>query len=338
MKISKIYSTRKSNSEVYSDLIYEWEDDFSKNLNVSIYSYKKNTERLIRGIFYMFYKLKVVSMFNRIFSWNSRKTFTLVFELYPRRYYSFQVSSNKIPYIIDFDFRVNLDLFNAVYKNCELVLVSSLEAYNFLKSNECTLNIAHLPLSISDRHKIDASSITKKEFDLIVTRPNMVFMKYLELFAQEHPGFEYIIRKWEENAFYKNNVYYSNKRGILGEFSDRTSYFNLLKKTKIALYATPGYDEISKRFMNHVTPSLFEFISAGCRIIARYPPNKETEYFNLNKISPSVQDYAEFEGLLISYLNDNSTDYLDNSSEFLRNIYTSRQVTNLNYILTHLRK
>jgi hypothetical protein len=333
MKISKIYSTRNSNSEVYSHLIYEWEDDYSKFLKIPIYSFNFKKDKLLRYFFKICQKFKLGGIIQKIDSLRKPKSFSLIFELYPRNYFSFQVFSNKVPHIIDFDYNVDLESFYKIYKNCKLVLISSLEAYNYLKTNNCPLNIAHLPLSLSNNHKLSLKSTQDKEIDLIVVRSNKVFMEYLDKFSKENPNFEYVERRWEGSQLYKNNVYYSNKRGVLGEFSDRNAYLDLLKTSKVALYATPGFDDSSKRFMNHVTPSLFEFISAGCQIIARYPKNFETDFFNLNKISPSVASYEEFNKLLTCCISNGNIDYLKESELFLETVYAKSQVEKLKEIL-----
>lgn len=333
MQISKIYSNRKTNSEVYSDLIYEWEDDLSNKLNISITSYSSKKARIIRGIFRLLRYLKLNTAFQKLDSLRSTKLMTFVFEIHPRSSFSFQVFSNKVPYIIDFDLDVNLDVFYSVYKNCKLILISSLEAFIYLKNKNCPLNIAHLPLSISDRYKIDFDLKTNKEFDVIVARSDKVFMEYLNTFSLEYPDFEYVVRKWEGNQLYKKNIYVSNKKGILGEFSDRKSYITLLKKAKVALYATPGFDENSERFMHHITPSLFEFVTSGCRIMARYPNNAETEYFKLEELSPPIESYDQFKESLSFFLEDKSNEYLKTSQNFLQNINTSNQITKLELIL-----
>lgn len=333
MQLSNIYSIRKTNSEVYSDLIYEWEDDLSKSLNISITSYSSRKVRIIRGIFRLLRYLKLNDVFQRLDSLRSPKLLTFVYEIRPRSSFSFQVFSNKVPYIIDFDLDVNLEVFYSVYKNCKIILISSLEAFLYLKNKNCPLNIAHLPLSISDRHVIDLYSLNNKEFDVIVARSDKVFMEYLKKFSEEHPNFEYVVRTWAGNQLYKNNVYISNKRGILGEFSDRKSYFSLLKKAKVALYATPGFDENSKRFMHHITPSLFEFVSSGCRIIARYPQNAEIEQFNLKELSQSIETYDQFRKALTLLLEDKSSHYLKVSQDFLQKITTTNQIANLKSIL-----
>lgn len=335
MKISKIYSTRNSNAEVYSHLIYEWEDDYAKLLKIPIYSFGYLKDKILRYFFKVCQKFKLGGLIQKIESIRKPKSFSLIFELYPRDYFSFQVFSNKIPHIIDFDYNVDLERFYKVYKNCKLILISNLEAYNLLKVNNCPLNIVHLPLSLSDNHKLNVRSVKDKEIDLIVVRSNKVFKDFLEKFAKENPDFEYVERRWEDGRLYKSNVYYSNKRGVLGEYSGRDSYLDLLKNSKVALYSTPGFDDNSERFMNHVTPSLFEFIVSGCRIIARYPNNSETDFFDLQKISPSVTSYEDFEKMLSLYITDNSLDYLENSESFLKNVYTKCQVEKLKLIINN---
>lgn len=332
MKLKKIYSTRNHNSAVYSDLVYEWEDIFAETLSIPIYSYKK--ESTIRHIFFKPVSILCLSrLIQCIDRMRKPKKYTLVLELHPRPYFSFQVACDKIPYIIDFDNEVDIGNFYSVYRNAKLVLISSLQAYYYLKEHDCPLNIAHLPLSLSDKHISAKVPREKKEFDVIVTRQNKTLMKYLEIFAGKHSDFEYVLRQWDGAAIYSKNIYLSNKRGILGEYSDRKSYFCLLGKARVALYATPGIDEENNRFMNHVTPSLFEFLSAGCKVIARYPNNKETEYFCLGGIVPSVDSYNEFEELLTRYIVGSFSERDANIDLFLDTVRTSQRAIQLNTIL-----
>lgn len=334
MIIENIYSDRRSYTEVYSDLIYEWEEDFSNQLKVPIVSYSKWHNKFLNGMTKIIDKFRVLTIIQHLDKIKKPKKYTLIFNLCPTKRFSYRTSSNKIPYIIDFDFRVDLSAFYSNYKNCALVLISSLESYNYLIKNKCPLKIKHLPLSISDRYKLYKDDNTRK-YDAIIARPNRVFMNYIERYASDHPSFEYVIRKWEGSAMYKGNVYYSNKKGAIGEFSDRAAYFELLKNTKVALYATPGLDEPNKRFMNHVTPSLFEYISSGCRIIARYADNAETASFNLKSFVPSVDSYEAFSEQLTSYINSNSTDYLQESEKYLQSVYTSDQITKFKSIINN---
>lgn len=332
MKIKNIYSTRKSNSEVYSDLIYEWEDSISQELGVPIYS----SQKILAKISYITYKMiskiglsNVFQSVNRLFK---PKTHTLIYHLFPVTEFGFKVFSDKIPYLIDFDKNVDIKNFSEVYKNCKLILVSSLNAFNLLKAGNCPLNIVHLPLGLSNKYEL-WNNYESKKYDAIFVRKNKVLQEYAERYATSNPNFNYIYRTWAGNDMYRNNVYVSNIDGVLGEFSDRTEYINLLRNSKIALYSTPGADEVDSRFINHVTPSLFEFIVNGCRIVARYPANAETDSFNLSNISESMDTYEMFEKTLSDHLNDKTGNYLIKSENFLNNVYMSQRIIDLKEIL-----
>ena len=331
MKIKNIYSTRKSNSYVFSDLIYEWEDSISQELGVPIYSSNKVFAKISSLGYKMIFKIGLSNMLqsaNRLFK---PKSYTLIYHLFPVKEFGFKVFSNKVPYLIDFDKTVNIKDFSEIYKNCKLILVSSLNAYNLLKAGNCPLNIVHLPLGLSNKHKLCKNE--DKKYDAIFVRKNKILQEYAERYAASHPNFNYVYRTWPGNNMYTDNVYVSNLDGVLGEYSNRDEYINLLQSSKIAFYSTPGADEIDSKFINHVTPSLFEFIVNGCRILARYPANEETDSFNLQYISESMDTYEIFEKELNEYLDDKSNNYLTKSENFLNDVYMSKRIEELEKIL-----
>ena len=160
MRITSILSKRASNDKVYSDLIYEWEDDYAKKLNACIKSYGKNCSRLINLFFLIIQKIRLDSLAKKIDKKiNGKKEKTLVFTLYPSTFFSVYTSSNKIPFIIDFDYGVNLETFYKVYSNCELVIISSRVAYEYLIEKRCPLSIKHVPLSIKSDLNVDRIDI-----------------------------------------------------------------------------------------------------------------------------------------------------------------------------------
>lgn len=310
MEIKRILSTRSSNSMVYSDLIYEWEDDFSQELSIPIYS----NGNLVESLLFRFYMLcayihleSFLQLIDRCFS--SKKKI-LCFTLYPSKFFSYRTSANKIPFIVDFDYNVDLNDFYRIYRNCALVIISSRVAFEYLKEKGCPLNIAHVPLSLKSNLQIPYVNYRRRKYDIFVARQNEVLMQYLSTYIEKYPKTEYVIRKWEDNKLYSCNAYYSNLRGRLGEFSDRSSYFNLLSECRVAFYSTPGCDNKAKRFMNHVTPSLLEYLTAGCKIVARYQINPDTLYYNFPNNFENMQTYAEFESLLNKYLNSD-WDHID---------------------------
>lgn len=313
MKIKKILSTRDSNSKVYSDLIYEWEDDYSSSLNARIYSHSYNQERIFSAFYRVAKAIKVLPILQKIDSLRKSKAKTLVFTLYPQKSYSYRCSSNKIPFIIDFDFGVDLKNFYNSYRNCEIVIISSRVAYEYLIANKCPLNIKHVPLSIKSNLNVNRVDIKDRKYDIFIARQNPVLMEYLKRYEEKHPEVHYIVRKWEDNKLYSCNAYYSNKEGRLGEFSDRNAYFGLLCNSKVAFYSTTGSDMQNTRFMNHVTPALLEYITAGCQIMIRWYDTPDSEFFDLKENFNNANSYEVFEELLDKYLNndDNNFDKCD---------------------------
>lgn len=325
MKIKSILSKRASNDKVYSDLIYEWEDDFSDALNASIKSHCKTMERLQNAFFMLATKMHLdtcLQKIDKLLMGNEEKI--LVFTLYPQTYYSSYSSSNKIPFIIDFDYGVDLNVFYKVYKNCELVIISSRVAYEYLMSKNCPLNIKHVPLSIKSGLKIDRVDIKDRKYDIFIGRQNPVLMEYLNQYEKSHPKVHYIIRKWEDNKLYSGSAFYSNKEGRLGSFSDRNEYFKLLANSKVAFYSTTGADSPNTRFMNHVTPALFEYLTAGCQIIIRWYDTPDSDFFKLPQYFENASSYEVFERLLDNYLSTNQNPFAKND-EYLQRYSFSNQ-------------
>lgn len=318
MKITRILSKRASNDKVYSDLIYEWEDDYSKALNARIVSYGKFHTRLLNVFFRILSKLRLSSIVQNMDKGLSfKKNKTLVFTLYPLNYFSVYSSSNKIPFIIDFDYGVELNSFYKVYRNCEVVIISSRVAYEYLVSKNCPLNIKHVPLSIKSNLKVDRIDIKDRKYDIFIARQNPILMEYLKKYEQKHPETHYIVRKWEDGKLYSGNAYFSNKEGRLGEFSDRKAYFGLLTNSKVAFYSTTGSDMENSRFMNHVTPALLEYITAGCQIMIRWYDTPDSDFFNLSQYFVNATTYEIFENKLDEYLSTEDNPF-DKCDEFLK--------------------
>jgi hypothetical protein len=67
--------------------------------------------------------------------------------------------------------------------------------------------------------------------------------------------------------------------------------------------------------------------------MARYPENAESKFFELEKLSPSIESYNQFKLTLRTILDDKSSDYLKVSQDFLQKVYTKNQIARLNLIL-----
>lgn len=339
MKISKILSCRSFETWVSYDLVFEWEDDFSRELqvpvvNIPLIVVESRAQYWYRRIFHNRYSHKLT---DKMLSYSLHKNlfppkkYNLVFELGVNTDSSSAISQESVPIIIDFWKHNNLDSFYNIYKNCKLVLVSSLEVMNYLKRNKCPLNIQHLPLSLPDRYEINASIIYEKKYDILFAgRPNAVLLSYMHEFAEKHPEIEYLRPENIDNELY----YVSNKRGIIGKFHNRKEYIGLLRASKISFYSTPGIDGGEKRTggFNPVTPRFLELLSAQCLLLGRYPQNEETAFYELDKVCPHIETYAQFENALQAHLARPSVP-LSKYISILKKHYTSCRTKQLSVIL-----
>jgi hypothetical protein len=304
-------------------IIYEWEEDFCKLLNIplrnSLSRDRISDNRVIKAVLARTPGKQIFQLIDKMLS---KKKKHIVFELTLKNNFSYSNAANSIPVIIDFYSR-DVDLFTRTYQNSKLICITSLEVYIFLKRQSCPLNIKHLPLSLSDRYENIPLTVDRK-YDLIIAgRRNKVLWDFLLSFEKRFPEIEYIYQEEiDGNLFYK-----SNKTGLIGNFHTRSEYMGLLSACKIAFYSTPGIDGEEKRTQgfSQVTPRYLELIASGCLLMGRYPENEETEFYELPQICPNIESYDQFEKILNNYL---SSDYsIDEVSykKLLDNHYTSKR-------------
>lgn len=285
MEIENIESIRKFESWPSYDLIYEWEDAISKECNIHIKSINK----------LQFYAKKFLSRLGIANIIDFGNSSTLFFEMTASPEQAKLYTKNRIPIIVDYFLDKNKTiLFIKNISKSKLVFISSREVYEFLLKNGANpAIIKHLPLSISDIYKLKIDTELKKEYDLILLgRLSPTFETYLTKYRIEHPHLSILYRKIENGHF---NFY--NTDGIyIGNADSRESYMNLMRKSRILLYSTPGYDgEKTTNGFSQVTPRFLEALSCGCHILMRYPMNEDVRYFELDKFAPSVESYEEFE-------------------------------------------
>jgi hypothetical protein len=235
----------------------------------------------------------------------ANQNFNFVFELYVGTEPDFATSAVSIPLMIDFWKNTNLEQFYATYRNCKIVFISSLEAFDFLKQHNCPLPIEHVGLSLSDRFRLDEKTTFVKKYDILLAgrlniRTNQVLRDYLDRFVLKFPETEYLYQEEIDGEYY----YVSNQRGTIGKFHTRDAYINLLRASKISFYSTPGIDGGEKRTggFNPVTPRYLELLSAQCLLLGKYPRNEETAFYELERVCPNVDSYEAFESILLDYL------------------------------------
>ena len=142
------------------DLVYEWEDVLSKEMEIPLLlENTKFTNRYIRKISGI-YALRRIGC--KIFA----------FEMGPEIRPGFRNARNYksyYPCIIDFFLtKDDIAAFEKQYNNNRVVFISSKEAYDFLKEENCRLNICHLPLSLSDKYRISPKTHFEKKYDIVL--------------------------------------------------------------------------------------------------------------------------------------------------------------------------
>lgn len=317
MDISQVLTNRSiSNGKDYG-IVNEWEDIFSEMLNVPLYY--DNWKRRDKTIFW---KIPWLASFFQ----TNLPTFAYVMLPIASPYGNNK--KNIIPCMIDFFCRDKNELqkFYKRYDKNPVVLISSREAYDYLVSVKCPLNIRHLALSISDKYCIDDKTTFEKRYDVVMLgRQNKVLQEFLNEYSERHKELTYVYGKKEGRNF----RYYDQDGLDLGTMSSRDDYMNLMKMSRIGMYATPAMDggRTDTNGFDQVTPRFLEYIVSGCHVLSRYHKNSDTEFYELDKMSTRIDTYEQFEKAMdeMRYKEVDVARY----AKYLANHYTSVRVHTL---------
>ena len=288
MRIDGIYSMREHRTKVYSDIVYEWEEELAKRLNVPILQWGNTHEvacRLIGGT--LDYAVKYAVFGSK------------------RRYLRFVMNAMEntplfnhptcIPIIIDFfvsDDRIGE--FISIYERCEYVFISSKEAFDRLSVHNLPFEIRHFPLFVPERIRI--RFLPPKKYSLTVFGAQIndaFFMPNIYRYAREHDNFIFVSKLPDCDKYADSNG------NIVADASTREGYLELMRKSKVVVYSTPGIRGRSDaNGYNQVTPKFLEYLSAYCHVILRYSHNTDTEFYELDRFGASVSSYAEFAAAL----------------------------------------
>ncbi len=347
MKVTNILSTRAYELSPPFHLIYEWEDDLAAALGVPVCAAKTPARKALINR----YTKPVYNKLGRhlLDQLNSRleavrplgrapDACSLAYELYPAQEPNYTTAASTIPILVDLWKPLPGDSmagFYHWYRRCPLVLISSLEALEYLQADGCPLPVAHLALSLSDRHRLLPGVRYEKKYDILLAgrlniRTNQVLRDYLEEYVRHYPDTEYLYQQEIDGEYY----YASNQTGLVGKFQSREDYIGLLRASRVSFYSTPGIDGGEKRTggFNPVTPRYLELLAAQCLLLGKYPDNAETRYFELSKVCPNVGSYEDFERTLRGYLEQKNPSF-DTHRAILDRHYTSVRATELRQIL-----
>ena len=163
-------------------------------------------------------------------------------------------------------------------------------------------------------------------------RQNIVLQKFLNRYSERHNDTTYVYGKKEGR-----NFRYFDQSGLdLGCMSTREDYMNLMRQSRIGLYATPAMDSgrTDTNGFNQVTPRFLEYIVNGCHVIARYSQNPDTDFYELDKMSTRIETYEQFEKAMDKLICEDVD--VSRYSQYLEKHYTSNRVQMLSSYLEQI--
>lgn len=302
----KIFSERKTTGLTWYQVAFEWEDEYSKILNLEIAEmsapYTEDTKKTICGE-----AANILRPFRiKKDNWNIAQV------MYPRLSYRYRKLS-VIPIYLDVPKKWVKKIIWETRK-LPIYFVTCYDAYEMIKGMGKE-NCSYLPLSIPDR--CHEKIVPTKEFDVIqIGRKNSVLHEYMMKYCACHPNVEYVYR---DNGGYRSTI-----RGLIGEAVTREDYMNLLKKAKISLVSTPAVDG-EKDFggFDFFTPRFFESVACYCHLIGRYTDNSEAGFFNMKSICKNIITYDMFEKCIEEKLAISCLENLSNYTQFINTNLTS---------------
>ncbi len=326
----KIMENASNNKRYCFDIIFDWEDILAKGLDIDIITRSErefNFDNWCRE----FYKKTRIPLF-RLYAWfdMKRNPFVFMFDASTKRQDGIYNHKKYIPCLIDYFLdEQGYQQFLKAYSHNYLILVSSKEVYDFLLERNCPLKVEHFPLSLPDDFKV--SGKIEKKYDLVMfARQNPLLVEYIDRYEKEHSDFILVRRKYENGHY----IYYLSSTGeIISVCDTREEYIALVMSSKVAVYTTPGMDgtRTDANGWNQVTPHFLEEVAGMCHIIARYPKNADTEWYEMDKICKCVESYEEFSCLMDRYRKEEVD--CKKYKTYLEKHYTSQRVKLLKEIL-----
>ena len=319
MNIDSILTCRNIDASFFWQIVFEWEDIFAKELDIPLWnepSIARNPHAFRLPILGDLVTMEKGNVFRYDMSSGN---------------YDFWNTKRVIPCIIDFiTSKERLPEFEYAYRKHKLVLISSLEAYSMLKERGANLNIAHLPLSLSDKYRITASTKVEKKYDLVLMgRQNPILMEFVHIYAQKHPDFVYVYRPESEKGF----AYYTTTGEFVGDIVDREQYMQLTRQARCSLYSTQCVDggPSWRSGYNQVTPRFLEMIASGCHVIARYKENPDTDFYEIDQFALMCDSYSDFERQMDQARNEDVD--MAKHAKYMEKHYTSVRAGQLREIL-----
>lgn len=293
-----IATNRGFYSEAYWVVIYEAEDELVKTIeNAELY--KRKDVKIAGKPIFRFIGQKVGFDIDSLCLGN-RQTFYYDMSPSLRGNKGRNKPNNSVCMIDYFLSEDELKRFYDVYSNVAHLFVSSREVYDFLQEHNPPRKVEHLPLTLPDKYAITKDTRFSKQYDLVLPgRQNQLLIDWLHQYEKTHE-ITYVFRG-KHDTKRGQFPYYTNKGDFVGWVNTRDQYIDLLQKSRVAFYSTPGIDCDERQGTNsfhQVTPRFLEEIASGCNVLACYIDNSDTRFFELDKMAHRVTSYEDFERAL----------------------------------------
>jgi hypothetical protein len=310
MRLAGIYTIRNTPQAYFWDIVFEWEDEFSKTLNIPLVPVGERYDTIYQpgNLAKVLNRLNYFQLRDKYFK--RPEKYFLAFHIGPPGLYSFYCARNVIPVIIDFWKHENLARFEKIFALCPVVFVTSKEVFNYLKEKKVKVNLQHVSLSLPDKYVGESASMEKPIDVIQLGRQNKQLKLYMDEFLVRNPDVHYV---YAESIGGELNMI-SSRNGNLGKFKTRDAFISLLKQAKVSLLSAPGMDEDDKRTggFSPVTPRFFESAVCGCKMVGVYPQNDDFGFNKIRSVCPNVTSFDEFNRIVSSYLlSDTAIDYTD---------------------------
>lgn len=284
----KIATERGYNGGFSRQVVFEWEDDFAKTLDTSLYfldSYKKHPiARLYRK-----------AGFKKKIDWAEGHDICIYIAT---NIDLLRITAWYLPNFIPVMLDVNLnEIDELVYLTQRLPLyyVTSYQIYKKIATKYPDNKVKYIPQSVSEIYSAYNGNNKGREI-IQFGRNNPVLHNFALKYCDRHEGIKYKFR----NPDGYNMVEYSN--GIfkdVGIITHRQSFIAMLRGASISLCSTPLADR-TRDFgegIDFFTARWYESVACGCGIIARWTDLVKEELLitDMTKVAHNVSDYGEFE-------------------------------------------
>lgn len=304
------------------DVVYEWEDQLSRELNIPIknmYSCCGNIRKKIRRI------KRKLSVAQSRFHVDNIKNVKLVWVMDAKIFKEYTYR-NVVPIFLDFSVESVDEVIEAT-RNLPFFWVTSKGIFDVLISKGVK-NVYYIPLSISDKYYI--KRVPQKTIDVIqFGRKNKILHEYMLDYVKKNPNVEYVYQS-EDGSL----TYTSTTRGNIGKFDNREEYMDLMSKCRVSLVSSPAVDE-GKNFggIDFITPRFYESAVHYCRMIGRYTENDEANIIKLRDVCKNIHNQEEFDNALTSMLKENNNAIFHAYNQFLEENVTSKRAEKMKSVL-----